>query len=229
LLKVFNVSLIFLINKYRNVAVQGKSMENAKFLPTAAGQFCLLSHWLTAGIWVIPSSFPVLFKNCQRLSNSLWAFPSGFPTPFEHFPAAVQQPLRAFPSGCRPKQGNFQLFFLKGRISVYICKMSKEHLKILKTTSGSSSSTDLSNNIIFSQSQSHATVPLSSFRALGHSGKLGYKRWATTANLDMRCWPLPRIWLYSGATVGNEAIQLKSLTIFALMALLQDLVIRYGQ
>jgi hypothetical protein len=32
-------------------------------------------------------------------------------------------------------------------------------LKILKTTSGSSSSTDLSNNIIFSQSQSHATVP----------------------------------------------------------------------
>jgi hypothetical protein len=107
-----------------------------------------------------PAAFLYSLRIAQRLSKSLWAFPSGFPTPFEHFPAAVQQPLRAFPSGCRPKQGNFQLFFLKDRISVYICKKSKEHLKILKTTSGSSSGTDLSNNIIFSQSQSHATVPL---------------------------------------------------------------------
>jgi hypothetical protein len=114
-------------------------MEIAKFLPTATGQFCLLSYWLAAG---------------------MWAFPSGFPTPFEPFPATVQQPLRAFPSGCWLKRGNFQLFFLKGRISVYIFYKSKEHLKILKTTSGSSSSTDLSNKITFSHSQSHVTVPL---------------------------------------------------------------------
>jgi hypothetical protein len=33
-------------------------------------------------------------------------------------------------------------------------------MKILKTTSGTSPRTDLSNNIIYSQSQSHATVPL---------------------------------------------------------------------
>jgi hypothetical protein len=104
-----------------------------------------------------PAAFLYSLKIAQRLSNSLWAFSSGFPTLFEHSPAAVQQPLRAFPSGCQLKQGNFQLFFLKGRISVYICKKSKEHLKTLKTTSGSSSSTDISNNIIFSQSQSHAT------------------------------------------------------------------------
>jgi hypothetical protein len=116
--------------------------------------------------WVFghfPAAFLYSLRIAQRLSNSLWAFPSGFPTPFEYFPAAVQQPLRAVPSGCRLKCRNFQLFFLKGRISVYIFKKSKEHLKILKTISGSSSSTDLSNNITFSQSQSHATVLLSSF------------------------------------------------------------------
>jgi hypothetical protein len=99
LFKIFHHVLDFFINKYRNVAVQGKWMEIAKFLLTAAGQFCLLSYWLAAG---------------------MWAFPSGFPTPFEPFPMAVQQPLRAFPSGCWLKRGNFQLFFLKGLISVYI-------------------------------------------------------------------------------------------------------------
>jgi hypothetical protein len=72
----------------------------------------------------------------------------------------VHQPLRAFHSDSRRKRGNFQLLFLKGRIFVNIFKKAKEHLKILKTTSGSSSSTDLSNNITFSQSQSHATVRL---------------------------------------------------------------------
>jgi hypothetical protein len=39
-------------------------------------------------------------------------------------------------------------------------KNSKEHLKILKTTSGSSPRTDLSKNTTFSLTQSHATVPL---------------------------------------------------------------------
>ncbi len=36
----------------------------------------------------------------------------------------------------------------------------KEYFKFLKTTSGSSSRTDLSNIITFRPSQSHATVPL---------------------------------------------------------------------
>ncbi len=111
--------------------------------------------------------FPVAFlyhlRIAQRLPNSLWAFPVGFPTPFEHFPASVQQPLRAFTSSCRLKRVNFQLFFLKGRISVNIFKKLKEHLKVLTTTSSSYSSTYLSNTITFSQSQSHTTVPLNTF------------------------------------------------------------------
>jgi hypothetical protein len=73
-------------------------------------------------------------------------FPGGFPIPFKHCPAAVQQPLRAFPSGYRLKRGNFHTFFLTGRISVNTSSNSKE-----KT---------LSTKMTFSQSQSHATVPL---------------------------------------------------------------------
>ncbi len=151
---------LFFFNKYRNVAVHGKLMEIATFLLTAAGNSTSSPiGWQ----WVFghfPAAFLYSLRIAQRLSNILWLFPSGFPTPFEYFPATVQQPLRTVPSGCRLKCGNFQVFFLKGRISVYIFKKSKEHLKILKTTSSSSSSTDLSNNITFSQSQSHATVPL---------------------------------------------------------------------
>jgi hypothetical protein len=67
-----------------------------------------------------PAAFRYSLRIAQRLPNSLWAFPSRFPTPFEHFPAAVKQPLKAFLSGCRLKRGNFQHFFLKGRISVNI-------------------------------------------------------------------------------------------------------------
>jgi hypothetical protein len=105
---------------------------------------------------------------CQQPLGNSASSPIGWQQVFGYFSDAVQQPLRAFPSGCRLKQGNFQIFFLKGRISVCICKKSNEHLKILKTTSGSSSSTDLSNNIIFSQSQSRATVGnLSSLPASG--------------------------------------------------------------
>jgi hypothetical protein len=115
-----------------------------------------------AGGWYlcISQQLSYTLRIARRLSNSLWAFPSDFPTPFEHFQAGVQQPLRAFPSCCRLKRDNFQLFFLKGHVSVDFFYKSKEHLKILKTTSGSSSSTDPSNNTTFSQSQSHATVPL---------------------------------------------------------------------
>jgi hypothetical protein len=52
---------------------------------------------------------------------------------------AVQQSLRAFPNGYRLKYGNFYPFSLTGHISVNIYQKSKEHLKILKTTGGSSS------------------------------------------------------------------------------------------
>jgi hypothetical protein len=76
-------------------------MEIAMFLQSAAGHFC--PPLLLANGWYLGIA--------QRLSNSLWAFPSRFPTPFEHFPAAAQQPLRVFPSGCQLKRGNFQLFF----------------------------------------------------------------------------------------------------------------------
>jgi hypothetical protein len=50
-------------------------------------------------------------------------------------------PLRAFPSG-------HWLNVFEGRISVDFYEKSKEHFKILKTTSGSSLETDLSSNII---------------------------------------------------------------------------------
>jgi hypothetical protein len=66
LFKIFQCIFDFFFNKYRNVAVQGKCMEIATFLPTAAGQFCVLSYWLAAGIWAFPSGFPILFKNCPE-------------------------------------------------------------------------------------------------------------------------------------------------------------------
>jgi hypothetical protein len=47
----------------RNAAVQRKYMEIATFLPIAAGQFYLLSYWLSANIWAFPTGFPILFKN----------------------------------------------------------------------------------------------------------------------------------------------------------------------
>ncbi len=106
-----------------------------------------------------PAAFLHSLRISQRLPNSLLAFPSGFPISFQQCPAAVQQPLRAFPSGYRLKLDNFHPFSLKGRVSVIIFKNSKEHLKILKTTSGSFPRIDLSNITSFSPSQSHATVP----------------------------------------------------------------------
>jgi hypothetical protein len=58
-----------LINVERYVLLHGKGMEIATFWPIAAGQFYLLSYWMTAGIW---------------------AFTSGFPKPFKNFPEAFQ-------------------------------------------------------------------------------------------------------------------------------------------
>jgi hypothetical protein len=74
-------------------------MKIATFFSSATGQLWLLFYWLLAGVW---------------------AFPSGFPIPFQQCPTAVQQPLRAFPSGCRLKRGNFHPLSLKGRVTVNI-------------------------------------------------------------------------------------------------------------
>jgi hypothetical protein len=49
---------------------------------------------------------------------------------------------------------------------------SKEHWKILKTTSDSSPRIDLSNNVTFSWPQSRATVPLTSEYILSNITKL---------------------------------------------------------
>jgi hypothetical protein len=68
--------------------------EIVTFLPIAARQFCLLSYWLTAGIWAFPSAFLIHFKNCpeafqkplgisQWLSYTLLAVSSGCSTDFK--------------------------------------------------------------------------------------------------------------------------------------------------
>jgi hypothetical protein len=41
-------------------------MEIATFLPIAAGQFYLLSYWLTADIRAFSSGFPTPIKNCPE-------------------------------------------------------------------------------------------------------------------------------------------------------------------
>jgi hypothetical protein len=33
---------------------------------TPAGQFCLLTYWLVAGILALPSGFPIPSKNCPE-------------------------------------------------------------------------------------------------------------------------------------------------------------------
>jgi hypothetical protein len=61
--KNFSHLLRLFINVNRNTALQKKGIEIAKFLPTAAGKFFLLSYWLVAGIWRFSSGFPIPFKN----------------------------------------------------------------------------------------------------------------------------------------------------------------------
>jgi hypothetical protein len=57
----FSQLLRLLINANRNTALQSK--EVAMFLPIAAGKFCLLSYWLSPGIWAFPSGFPIPIRN----------------------------------------------------------------------------------------------------------------------------------------------------------------------
>ncbi len=40
--------------------------------------FCLLSYWLTEGIWAFPSDFPIPVKNCSEAIQ----FPAHFLYPF---------------------------------------------------------------------------------------------------------------------------------------------------
>ncbi len=120
----FALVLFHFTNIIRNAVLQRKWMEIALFLPIVAGEFCLVPYWLTASflgfsshlasgyyssfIWKFPSSFPIAFTIAP---NNLRAFPSG--CSFQHCPAAVQEALRAFSSGCWQKRGNFYQFSLK--------------------------------------------------------------------------------------------------------------------
>jgi hypothetical protein len=59
-------------------------MEIDTFLPIAAGQFCLLSNWLTAGIlhfFFFPEVLLYPLRIAKRLSKA-----------FEHFPVAFLYP-----------------------------------------------------------------------------------------------------------------------------------------
>jgi hypothetical protein len=64
--KIFHCFLRLLINKNRNKPIQRKGMEIATFLPIADWKVCLVSYWLTAGIWAFPSGFPIPSKNCPE-------------------------------------------------------------------------------------------------------------------------------------------------------------------
>jgi hypothetical protein len=61
--KNFPQLLRLLINVDRYILLHRKGMKIATFLPIAAGQFYLLSYWMTAGIWAFPSGFPIPLKN----------------------------------------------------------------------------------------------------------------------------------------------------------------------
>jgi hypothetical protein len=95
-------------------------MEIAMFWPIAAGQFYILSYWLTADIWAFPRGFSIPFKNCpeafqqpldisQQLLYTLLAILSGCPAAF-----------KSIPSSYRLKRGHFYPLSLKGHISVNV-------------------------------------------------------------------------------------------------------------
>jgi hypothetical protein len=117
-----------------------KLTKIAAFSPIAAGHACLLSYWLRHVFRPFTVAFLHPLRIAQRLSINLWTFPSGFPVPFKQCPAAVQEPFRAFPSS----YGKNLSISLKGHVSVEIYFKSKEHLRILNTSSSFSSKTDLS-------------------------------------------------------------------------------------
>jgi hypothetical protein len=89
-----------------------------------------------------PEAIQLSLGIAQQLLFTLLAVPSGCPITFK----SISQRLLA-------KTEQFVSIFPDGLISVNIYKKSKEHWKILKTTSGSSPRTDLSYNITVSRSQ----------------------------------------------------------------------------
>jgi hypothetical protein len=77
-LKNFPQLLQLLINVDRYVLLHRKGMEIATFLPIAAGQFYLLSYWMTVVILAFPSVFPILFKNFPEAFQYLLGIPAAF-------------------------------------------------------------------------------------------------------------------------------------------------------
>jgi hypothetical protein len=63
---------------------------------------------------------------------------------------------------------------------------------------------------------------------MGHYGEFGCALWSTVADFVIRYGPLKRIDYALWATAWNEAIKKKSILIFALRAIAQDLVMSYG-
>jgi hypothetical protein len=74
---------------------------------------------------------------------------------------------------------------------------------------------------------------------MGHCGEFFYALWANMANLVVRYGPLRRIWFCAmghcdglgyalWTTVWNEAVQEKYVVTFALWAIAQNLLMRYG-
>ncbi len=64
--KKFPQLLRLKINVNKNAALERKGTEIATFLPIVTKQFCLLSYWLTAGVWAFHSVFLIPSKNCPE-------------------------------------------------------------------------------------------------------------------------------------------------------------------
>jgi hypothetical protein len=93
------VSWTIYLNKHKCSASE-EINGNPMFLQIAAGQFCLLSYWLMAGLWAFPSGFPLPFKHCLKAFQLPVGISQQLPYPFssdkrlsnslsEHFPAAI--------------------------------------------------------------------------------------------------------------------------------------------
>jgi hypothetical protein len=79
------LQLIIKVN--RKASLQRQGIKIVTFLLIAAGQFCLLSYWMTVGIWAIRSGFLYTLRIAQRLSSSFGHFPAAFQY---HFISAKQ-------------------------------------------------------------------------------------------------------------------------------------------
>ncbi len=134
-------------------------MEVTMVLPIAAGQF-----WLMAGIWTFPSCFRISFKNCPEA-----LFPSGFLTTFFAFPSVYPTAFKTISQPLMAKMCKFPSLFTEGpRLCWHWLKVEGAIESVKKNTSFSFLRTDFSKNLTFSQSQSHATVPLRDLIKIQH-------------------------------------------------------------